>query len=63
MEIVLSTPDVFEVGTVLQAKDAKDSIKSGAKFLMSPATVKILSAFSAGAKIVKISRLKSPSNA
>ncbi|KAG5583270.1 hypothetical protein H5410_053897 [Solanum commersonii] len=28
------------VGTVLQAKDAKDSIKlSGAKFLMSPATV------------------------
>ncbi|KAJ8570558.1 hypothetical protein K7X08_037530 [Anisodus acutangulus] len=55
MEIVVSTPDVFEVlrnlvhdyptktfgvGTVLQAKDAKDSIKSGAKFLMSPATVK-----------------------
>ncbi|XP_016461758.1 uncharacterized protein LOC107785051 isoform X2 [Nicotiana tabacum] len=54
LEIVVSTPDAFEVlrnlvhdypaktfgvGTVLQAKDAKDSIKSGAKFLMSPATV------------------------
>ncbi|XP_069146607.1 uncharacterized protein [Solanum lycopersicum] len=54
LEIVVSTPDVFEVirdlvhdypaktfgvGTVLQAKDAKDSIKAGAKFLMSPATV------------------------
>lgn len=87
----MSSPDVFEVlrnlvhdypaktfgvGTVLQAKDAKDSIKSGAKFLMSPATVmdilvgvsesdvlyipgvmtptEILSAFSAGAKIVKV---------
>nr|XP_016444200.1 PREDICTED: KHG/KDPG aldolase-like isoform X2 [Nicotiana tabacum] len=91
LEIVVSTPDAFEVlrnlvhhyptktfgaGTVLQAKDAKDSIKSGAKFLMSPATVmdilvgvserdalyipgvmtptEILSAFNAGAKIVKI---------
>ncbi|XP_060177194.1 uncharacterized protein LOC132607296 isoform X4 [Lycium barbarum] len=91
LEIVVSTPDAFEVlrnlvhdyptktfgvGTVLQAKDAKDSIKFGAKFLMSPATVmdilvgvseidalyipgvmtptEILSAFSAGAKIVKV---------
>nr|XP_016444199.1 PREDICTED: KHG/KDPG aldolase-like isoform X1 [Nicotiana tabacum] len=91
LEIVVSTPDAFEVlrnlvhhyptktfgaGTVLQAKDAKDSIKSGAKFLMSPATVmdilvgvserdalyipgvmtptEILSAFNAGAKIVKV---------
>lgn len=91
LEIVVSTPDVFEVlrdlvhdypaktfgvGTVLQGKDAKDSIKAGAKFLMSPATVmdilvgvsesdvlyipgvmtptEILSAFSAGAKIVKV---------
>ncbi|XP_047253327.1 KHG/KDPG aldolase isoform X3 [Capsicum annuum] len=54
LEIVVTTPDAFEVlrnlvhdyptktfgvGTVLQAKDAKDSIKAGAKFLMSPATV------------------------
>ncbi|PHT71280.1 Protein ZINC INDUCED FACILITATOR 1, partial [Capsicum annuum] len=91
LEIVVTTPDAFEVlrnlvhdyptktfgvGTVLQAKDAKDSIKAGAKFLMSPATVmdilvgvsesdvlyipgvmtptEILSAFSAGAKIVKV---------
>ncbi|XP_019243042.1 PREDICTED: uncharacterized protein LOC109223251 isoform X2 [Nicotiana attenuata] len=91
LEIVVSTPDAFEVlrnlvhdyptktfgvGTVLQAKDAKDSINAGAKFLMSPATVmdilvgvsesdalyipgvmtpmEILSAFNAGAKIVKV---------
>lgn len=31
----------LQVGTVLQAKDAKDSIKAGAKFLMSPATVMV----------------------
>ncbi|CAN4118709.1 unnamed protein product [Withania somnifera] len=91
LEILASTPDAFEVlrnlvhdyptktfgvGTVLQAKDAKDSIQAGAKFLMSPVTVmdilvgaaesdtlyipgvmtptEILSAFSAGAKIVKV---------
>ncbi|KAG8480679.1 hypothetical protein CXB51_025218 [Gossypium anomalum] len=54
LEIVRSTPDVFEVlqalaneyptkafgvGTVLTAEDAKTAIKAGAKFLMSPATV------------------------
>ncbi|XWS65430.1 hypothetical protein CRYUN_Cryun05aG0112200 [Craigia yunnanensis] len=55
LEIVRSTPGVFEVlqtlvkeyptrafgvGTVLNAKDAKTAINTGAKFLMSPATVK-----------------------
>ncbi|OMO89408.1 KDPG/KHG aldolase, partial [Corchorus capsularis] len=91
LEIVRSTPGVFEVlktlvkeyptkafgvGTILNAEDAKTAINSGAKFLMSPATVKdiiddvqdadvlyipgvmtpteILSAYNAGAKIVKI---------
>ncbi|KAK9019749.1 hypothetical protein V6N11_054257 [Hibiscus sabdariffa] len=54
LEIVRSTPGVFEVlqalvneyptkafgvGTVLTAEDAKTAIKAGAKFLMSPATV------------------------
>ncbi|KAA3481439.1 KHG/KDPG aldolase-like isoform X2 [Gossypium australe] len=38
LEIVRSTPGVFEVGTVLTAEDAKTAIKAGAKFLMSPAT-------------------------
>ncbi|KAM7262565.1 hypothetical protein ACFE04_000248 [Oxalis oulophora] len=55
LEIVVSTPGVFEVlpalvkshpaavlgvGTVLNLKDAKSAIKAGARFLMSPATVK-----------------------
>ncbi|XP_021296723.1 uncharacterized protein LOC110425962 isoform X2 [Herrania umbratica] len=55
LEIVRSTPGVFEVlqalvkeyptqafgvGTVLNAEDAKTAMKAGAKFLMSPATVK-----------------------
>ncbi|XP_042506914.1 KHG/KDPG aldolase-like isoform X7 [Macadamia integrifolia] len=45
LEIVMSTPGVFEVlqelvGTVLNTIDAKNAIKAGAKFLMSPAMVK-----------------------
>ncbi|EOY19567.1 KHG/KDPG aldolase [Theobroma cacao] len=55
LEIVRSTPGVFEVlqalvkeyptkafgvGTVLNAEDAKTAMNAGAKFLMSPATVK-----------------------
>ncbi|XP_022747202.1 uncharacterized protein LOC111296962 [Durio zibethinus] len=55
LEIVRSTPGVFEVlqtlvkeyptkafgvGTVLNAEDAKTAINAGAKFLMSPAMVK-----------------------
>ncbi|XP_031377390.1 uncharacterized protein LOC116192850 isoform X2 [Punica granatum] len=91
LEIVVSTPSVFEVlqqlvrdypaavlgvGTVLNAKDAQIAISAGARFLMSPAMVKgiladtlasevlyipgvmtpteILSAYDAGAKIVKV---------
>uniref|UniRef100_A0A7N2LEA9 KHG/KDPG aldolase n=1 Tax=Quercus lobata TaxID=97700 RepID=A0A7N2LEA9_QUELO len=55
LEIVMSTPGVFEVlqqlvqehptttlgiGTVLNVADAKNAINAGAKFLMSPAMVK-----------------------
>ncbi|KAK8466260.1 hypothetical protein PHAVU_008G043200 [Phaseolus vulgaris] len=55
LEIVVSTPGVFEVlqqlvkehptmalgvGTVLRIEDAKNAIDAGAKFLLSPATVK-----------------------
>ncbi|KAK2995736.1 hypothetical protein RJ640_004265 [Escallonia rubra] len=76
LEIVMSTPGVFEAGTVLNVKDAKLAVNAGAKFLLSPATVKdilddvqgsevlcipgamtpteILSAYNAGAKIVKV---------
>ncbi|XP_048135526.1 uncharacterized protein LOC115743790 isoform X5 [Rhodamnia argentea] len=42
------------VGTILNAEDAQNAIVAGAKFLMSPAMVKILSAYDAGAKIVKV---------
>ncbi|KAL2898024.1 2-dehydro-3-deoxy-phosphogluconate aldolase, partial [Bienertia sinuspersici] len=91
LEVVMSTPGVFEVlhqllleyptttlgvGTVLDVEDAKAAVKVGAKFLMSPAMIKeilsdiqdpevlyipgvmtpteILSAYNAGARIVKI---------
>ncbi|KAG8372261.1 hypothetical protein BUALT_Bualt12G0048000 [Buddleja alternifolia] len=69
LEVVMSTPGVFEVlqclvkeypstsigvGTVLDRGDAKNAIRLGAKFLMSPAMVKILFASNAGAKIVKV---------
>ncbi|XP_031279437.1 uncharacterized protein LOC116137871 [Pistacia vera] len=55
LEIVMSTPGVFEVlqslaqehptmtlgvGTVLNVKDAKNATNAGAKFVMSPSTVK-----------------------
>ncbi|XP_060177192.1 uncharacterized protein LOC132607296 isoform X2 [Lycium barbarum] len=74
LEIVVSTPDAFEVlrnlvhdyptktfgvGTVLQAKDAKDSIKFGAKFLMSPATVMVYPVSALGG-VGYISALKRP---
>ncbi|XP_074274365.1 uncharacterized protein LOC141598577 isoform X1 [Silene latifolia] len=54
LEVVMSTPDVFEVlhqllkeyptitlgvGTILKAEDAKEAIKVGAKFLMSPVMI------------------------
>lgn len=95
LEIMMSTPGVFEVlqqlmqehpskvigkisqvGTVLNAQDAKNVIAAGARFFMSPAIIKgildelqdkkflyipgvmtpteILSAYNAGAKIVKV---------
>ncbi|XP_020518453.1 uncharacterized protein LOC18427099 isoform X3 [Amborella trichopoda] len=69
LEVVVSTPGVFEVitaltkdhpssiigaGTILNAKDATCAINAGAKFLMSPATIKVLSAYNANAEIVKV---------
>ncbi|CAN6213543.1 unnamed protein product, partial [Urochloa humidicola] len=44
----------FGVGTVLNAVDARKAIAAGAQFLMSPGTVMVLSACSAGAKVVKV---------
>ncbi|KAE9462950.1 hypothetical protein C3L33_05141, partial [Rhododendron williamsianum] len=38
--IALKIPSIFQVGTVLNAKDAKSAVNAGAKFLMSPAMVK-----------------------
>ncbi|XP_022957434.1 KHG/KDPG aldolase isoform X6 [Cucurbita moschata] len=69
LEIVMSTPGVLEVlqqllqdyptrtlgvGTVLNVKDAKNAVEAGAKFLMSPTMVKVLTAYEAGAQIVKV---------
>ncbi|XP_073114388.1 uncharacterized protein [Elaeis guineensis] len=69
LEIVMSTPGVLEVikglqkdhpssvigvGTVLNAEDARKAIKAGAQFLMSPCTVMVLFAYTAGARIVKV---------
>ncbi|XP_058007771.1 uncharacterized protein LOC110667123 isoform X6 [Hevea brasiliensis] len=69
LEIVMSTPGVFQVlqqlvqdhptvalgvGTLLNVEDAMKAKSAGAKFLMSPAMVMILSAYDAGSKIVKI---------
>ncbi|XP_058007760.1 uncharacterized protein LOC110667123 isoform X3 [Hevea brasiliensis] len=69
LEIVMSTPGVFQVlqqlvqdhptvalgvGTLLNVEDAMKAKSAGAKFLMSPAMVMILSAYDAGSKIVKV---------
>ncbi|XP_022989550.1 putative KHG/KDPG aldolase isoform X3 [Cucurbita maxima] len=69
LEIVMSTPGVLEVlqqllqdyptrtlgvGTVLNVKDAKNAVEAGAKFLMSPTMVNVLTAYEAGAQIVKV---------
>ncbi|KAG6628404.1 hypothetical protein CIPAW_14G011000 [Carya illinoinensis] len=40
LEFLLNSPSILQVGTVLNVEDAKNAINSGAKFLMSPATVK-----------------------
>ncbi|KAH7678936.1 Aldolase protein [Dioscorea alata] len=44
---------VSVVGTVLDVVDARKAINVGAKFLMSPCTVMVLSAYKSGARIVK----------
>lgn len=41
LEFLLNSPSILQVGTVLNVEDAKNATNSGAKFLMSPATVKV----------------------
>jgi 2-keto-3-deoxy-6-phosphogluconate aldolase len=36
------TANILQVGTVLNVEDAKSAINAGAKFLMSPAMVKVI---------------------
>lgn len=75
LEIVVSTPGVFEVikglvhdhptstigvGTVLNAKDARNAIEAGAKFLMSPATVQEILDDLRGSEILYIPGVMTP---
>ncbi|KAL6009905.1 hypothetical protein ACLOJK_000336 [Asimina triloba] len=75
LEIVVSTPGVFEVvqtmpsiqfsdaitvGTVLNIRDARNCAKSGAKFLMSPATVKEISDCFHGTEVLYIPGAMTP---
>ncbi|KAJ7009808.1 4-hydroxy-2-oxoglutarate aldolase [Populus alba x Populus x berolinensis] len=74
---IYGVDNILQVGTALNAEDARNAMNAGAKFFMSPATVKdimddvvkdeilyipgvmtpteILSAYDAGAKMVKVS--------
>ncbi|KAJ4773488.1 KHG/KDPG aldolase [Rhynchospora pubera] len=69
LEVVVTTPGALEVikvlckdypsvkfgvGTVLNIEDARKAEKAGAQFLMSPCTVMIFSAYTAGAEAIKI---------
>ncbi|XP_058107338.1 uncharacterized protein LOC131250942 [Magnolia sinica] len=75
LEIVTLTPGVFEViqglvhdhptsvigvGTVLNTKDARNGMKAGAKFLMSPATVKEISDDFHGSDVLYIPGVMTP---
>ncbi|XP_010251921.1 PREDICTED: uncharacterized protein LOC104593651 isoform X2 [Nelumbo nucifera] len=75
LEIVMSTPGVFEVleglvqdhptsiigvGTVLNALDARKAIKAGARFLMSPVTVKDILEDIQGGEILYIPGVMTP---
>ena len=37
--------NILQVGTALNAEDARNAMNAGAKFFMSPATVKVLLVF------------------
>lgn len=41
LEFLPNSPSILQVGTVLNVEEAKNAINSGAKFLMSPAIVKV----------------------
>ncbi|GAU25996.1 hypothetical protein TSUD_166780 [Trifolium subterraneum] len=75
LEIVMSTPGVFEVlqqlvkehpkmtlgvGTVLRIEDAKTAINAGAKFLMSPAIVKDIMDHVQGGEVLYIPGAMTP---
>ncbi|KAL5807821.1 hypothetical protein ACOSQ3_028512 [Xanthoceras sorbifolium] len=75
LEIVMSTPGVFEVlqclaqdyptmtlgvGTVLNVEDAKNATNAGAKFLMSPATVKDIMEDVRGGEVLYIPGVMTP---
>ncbi|KAK2638502.1 hypothetical protein Ddye_026297 [Dipteronia dyeriana] len=75
LEIVMSTPGVFEVlqclvqdhptitlgvGTVLNVENAKNAINVGAKFLMSPATVKDIMEDVRGGEVLYIPGVMTP---
>ncbi|XP_058736306.1 uncharacterized protein LOC131608785 isoform X1 [Vicia villosa] len=75
LEIVMSTPGVFEVleklvkkhprttlgvGTVLRIEDAKTAINAGAKFLMSPAIVKDILDYAQGGEVLYIPGAMTP---
>jgi 2-keto-3-deoxy-6-phosphogluconate aldolase len=75
LEIIVPTPGVFEVlqqlaqdfpfvtlgvGTVLNLKDAKNAINAGAKFLMSPITVKDIHDDVQGSKTLYIPGVMTP---
>jgi 2-keto-3-deoxy-6-phosphogluconate aldolase len=42
MQEFSETANILQVGTVLNVEDAKSAINVGAKFLMSPAMVKVI---------------------
>ncbi|KAL5719414.1 hypothetical protein ACHQM5_012195 [Ranunculus cassubicifolius] len=75
LEITMTTPEVFEVlqalvkqfpssilgvGTVLNGLDAKTAVKAGAKFLMSPATVKDILDDLRGSEVLYIPGVMTP---
>ncbi|KAK1294640.1 hypothetical protein QJS10_CPA16g01148 [Acorus calamus] len=56
----MSTPGVFEAGTVLNAKDARKVAQAGAQFFMSPATIKEILHDVQGGEILYIPGVMTP---
>ncbi|KAL8161554.1 hypothetical protein V2J09_013043 [Rumex salicifolius] len=60
LEVVVSSPGVFEIGTILNVEDAKRAIQSGVKFLMSPAMVQGVFENILGAEVLYIPGVMTP---